>query len=152
ALCNFDRQMSALNRSDAADETQVRMLGLSQAVLREIDAVVNRAQTKHGFLTALEFADAHVMHVGILPVEFAQFRIVSAVQRADNGSFNKTRAGQTLGRLQMNNVAGLRRVLPCPGCVMQLLQPSMVVLLDWPLWALIDVTTRDVAVRFSVRV
>src|SRR5207253_9871097 len=116
-----------------ADETQVGMFGLSQAVLRENDAVVNRAETRHRLLAALEFADARVMNVGIMRVEYAQFRIVSALKRADHGGVNKTRACQTLRRLQMNNVAGLRCVLHSPGCVMQLLQPRIVVLFDWPL-------------------
>src|SRR5437899_13089620 len=85
ALCNFDREMSSFNRSDAADETQVGMFGLNQAVLREIDAVMNCAQTRHRLLPALAVADAHIMHIGIMCVEFDQFRIVSAMKRADYG-------------------------------------------------------------------
>src|SRR5947208_16701049 len=78
------------------------MFGLNQAVLREIDAVMNCAQTRHRLLPALEVADAHIIHIGIMRVEFAQFRIVSAVKRANHGGVNKTRACQTLRRLQMN--------------------------------------------------
>ena len=61
------------------------------------------------------------MRFRIASVKLAEFRVVSAMQCADSGCINKARAGQTLGGLQVDEIAISSRVLDSPGCVMQLL-------------------------------
>jgi hypothetical protein len=58
---------------------------LDQPVLVQIDAVVDCAQPRHGFLLTLRLTDANVINLGLEAVNFAESRITWTMQCQTTG-------------------------------------------------------------------
>src|SRR5690348_12750141 len=125
--------MRALDGRNAAQKRQVILLSLTTLVLRNINAVMNGLQVRHGFLNPLEIADGDVMDFGEIAVELAQFRYMRMVQRGNERTVDEPRADQAGCIIDMNNIAGTRRVLDGPGGVVQVFEVVVNFAFDWPL-------------------
>src|SRR5512147_110005 len=103
--------MCALNRGDTADETQVLLLVLLQAVFRHIDSVVNGTVAGHRLVLPLKITDAYVLYFRVAFVERAQCSLLRMVQRVNNRLMNESRERQRLVAVQMDDIARGGRVM-----------------------------------------
>ena len=99
--------------------------------------MMNGVKKRHRLLAALKIADADIMDIGITSIEFSEPRVVRAVERTYDSSREKAGSGKPLRRLQMDDVAGARRILHCPSRVIKLFEPGVLTNFDRPLRPLV---------------
>src|SRR5437870_1524241 len=132
--------MRALDGSNTANETQVLLLMFAKAILRQLDSMMNGADARHGLLVALEFTDGNVIHIRIASIEITN-GIMGTMKRVDCRNPDESGAGQPLSCMQMDQVAALRCILRRPGCVVHVLEQSVMFSSNRPLGTLVYPTT-----------
>src|SRR5690242_4017234 len=144
--------MRSLDGSDAADEAEVLLLLLAELVKRQVDAVVDRLNVRHGLALTLKVTDGYEVNVGIGVVKLAKALKMRMVNGVNEWSFNETRVRQAGSIVQMNDVTRFGSVSNSPGRVIDVFQVVVNFSLDRPLCFSIQRTFFDRHRRFAVTV
>ena len=123
-----------------------------EPVLRQIDAMRDRAHARHGLQAALVLADRDVLYIGVIAVKFAQLGLHRMMDRVDEGPCREPGVHQPRQVVQVDHVAAFHCIAYRPGGVIDVLQVVVDFARYWPARLVVKPTPLHRHSRFAVGV